>query len=201
MHTSPHMMTTARHTQQRHAQTSLRLATDTDDVLLCDPQGCEYPLNFTGPGANCAITFCTTGAGCQGSCAVSAHSGVKGALNGSNGQACYWFSNGCTSGCDKCDGSVNHHGRGAQQFLYKGMNQSHIRANKILISDRDLWYAAPGDMVIDPATKHTLKIAPGCAKPNGKKPTICKSSLRTLNSQAECGGDEDFTYWAPWRAP
>ena len=56
-------------------------------------QGCDYPSNYTGSGAGCDVTFCTTGKGCEGSCAVSAHSGVKGALNGSNGQACYWFSN------------------------------------------------------------------------------------------------------------
>ena len=33
------------------------------------------------------------------SCAVGAKNGVPGALNGSNGQACFWFSNGCTVGC------------------------------------------------------------------------------------------------------
>ena len=81
-------------------------------------------------------------------------------------------------------------------------------------------------MVLDPATKHTLHPAPGasrldtelcscacsflpcsfahqpgCANPNGKKPTICKSSLRTVNTQAECGSPDDFYYWTPWRAP
>ena len=33
------------------------------------------------------------------------------------------------------------------------------------------------------------------------RPTICKSSLRTVNTQAKCGSPEDFYYWAPWRAP
>ena len=34
-----------------------------------------------------------------------------------------------------------------------------------------------------------------------RKPTICASSLRTLNTQAECGSDEDYWYYAPWRYP
>lgn len=127
------------------------------------------------------------------------------------------------AGCDECDGTINHHGRGGQQFLYKGMNQSHISANKIAIPVFD---PAPGDMVLDPATKHTLHPAPGvssfplrskfcsclrpfrapssatgCKTPNGKKPTVCKSSLRTVNTQADCGSADDFYYWTPWRAP
>ena len=32
-----------------------------------------------------------------GACPHSAKNGTPGALNGSNGQACYWFSNGCTT--------------------------------------------------------------------------------------------------------
>ena len=27
-------------------------------------------------------------------------------ISGSNGQACFWFSNGCAIGCDECDGST-----------------------------------------------------------------------------------------------
>ena len=27
-------------------------------------------------------------------------------LSGANGQACFWFSNGCAIGCDECDGST-----------------------------------------------------------------------------------------------
>ena len=34
-----------------------------------------------------------------------------------------------------------------------------------------------------------------------RKPTICASSLRTLNTQAKCGSDEDYWYYAPWRYP
>ena len=38
----------------------------------------------------------------EGACPHAAKNGVKNALNGSNGQACYWFSNGCTIGCGVC---------------------------------------------------------------------------------------------------
>merc|ERR1719387_3342407 len=33
------------------------------------------------------------------------------------------------------------------------------------------------------------------------KPTICDSSLRTVNTQAECGSPEDIYSQSPWRAP
>lgn len=57
---------------------------------------------------------------CEGSCPLSAHKpGDVEALNASNGQSCYWFSNGCTIGCDKCDGTNNHVGHGFQRFTYK----------------------------------------------------------------------------------
>lgn len=158
----------------------------------------SYPCDAAHKGDMCAVSFCCGGQGCQGSCSKSAHNGLKGSLTGANGQACYYFSNGCTPGCNECDGTINHHGRGGQRFLYKGMNQSHINANKVAIP---LFTPAPGDMVLDPATKSTLHPAPGCKEPNGKKPTICQSSLRTVNTQAKCGSPDDVYYWSPWRAP
>ena len=30
----------------------------------------------------------------------------KGSLSGKNGQACFWFSNGCSIGCPECDGKT-----------------------------------------------------------------------------------------------
>ena len=101
-------------------------------------------------------------------------------------------------GCDACDGSINHVGHGSQQFLYKGHNQSYIRANNISI---DPFTPAPGDMMLDPASLPKLQIKPGCAKPNGNKATLCKSSLRTVNTQAKCGSPEDYYFYSPWRAP
>ena len=105
------------------------------------------------------------------------------------------------TGCDECDGTINHHGRGGQSFLWKGMTQKQINDKKIVIPDLQLFNPAPGDMVLDPATKHTLHPAPGCKTPNGQTPTICKSSLRTVNTQAKCGSPDDIYYWTPWRAP
>ena len=34
------------------------------------------------------------------------HADGKSSLSGSNGQACFWFSNGCTIGCPACDGTT-----------------------------------------------------------------------------------------------
>jgi len=33
-------------------------------------------------------------------------SGTNGSLTGANGQACFWFSNGCSIGCPECDGTT-----------------------------------------------------------------------------------------------
>jgi hypothetical protein len=33
------------------------------------------------------------------------------------------------------------------------------------------------------------------------KPTICDPALRTVNTAAECGADNDWYYYSPWRAP
>lgn len=158
----------------------------------------KYPCDATHNGINCSINFCTAGRDCQGSCSMSAHSGVKNALNGSNGQACYWFSNGCTVGCDACDGTNNHYGHGNQQFLYKGMSLSEIVKRNITIDNP--WNPKPGDMVMDPASRKGSFIKPNCNNPS-KKPTICDPKLRTVNTQAECGGPDDIYFYSPWRAP
>jgi len=90
----------------------------------------KYPCDATHKGAECAITFCEDGKGCQGSCPISAHNSNNPlALNASNGQSCYWFSNGCTIGCDKCDGTQNHVSHGNQAFLYKGLTQGELQAS------------------------------------------------------------------------
>jgi hypothetical protein len=33
------------------------------------------------------------------------------------------------------------------------------------------------------------------------KPTICAREHRTININATCGGDDDWYYYSPWRAP
>lgn len=114
------------------------------------------------------------------------------------GQACYWFSNGCTVGCDRCDGTSNHVGHGGQSFLYKGMNHTEMLARNISLPNP--WNPEPGTLTLDPKTKSALKIRAGCDKPNAK-PTICDPRLRTANTQAECGGPDDVYYYSPWRYP
>ena len=86
-----------------------------------------------------------------------------------------------------------------QSFLYRGLNQSSVIRRNITIPDP--FNPPRGDMVLDPSSARKLRIKPGCVKPNGRKPTVCASSLRTANTHAECGSPDDFYYWSPWRAP
>lgn len=51
----------------------------------------DYPIPFTHPN------WCE---------APDANSKDPRHLSGANGQACFWFSNGCDYGCDKCDGET-----------------------------------------------------------------------------------------------
>eukprot|EP00939_MAST-03C_sp_MAST-3C-sp1_P000416 g416.t1 len=157
-----------------------------------------YPCDKSHQGENCSITFCEDGHNCEGSCPISARNGRANALTAKNGQACYWFSNGCTIGCEKCDGTQNHVGHGNQRFLYKEMNQSTIQAKNFTIENP--FNPAVGTMTLDPGTTSSLNIKPNCANGN-KNATICRSSLRTANTQAKCGGPEDFYFFSPWRAP
>jgi len=158
----------------------------------------SYPCDGTHQGKHCQITFCENGKNCQGSCPISSHSGVKNALNASNGQSCYWFNNGCTIGCDTCDGTTNHVGHGFQKFLYKGMNKSELRRKNITIPEP--WNPKPGDLVLDPRTTKKIEIKANCANPTTNA-TICDPRLRTFNTQAKCGSPEDLYYFSPWRAP
>ena len=167
-----------------------------------------YPCDATHKNENCSIAGVVGVDGKHyaqigGACSISAHKpGAKGALNASNGQSCYWFSNGCTVGCEKCDGTTSHVGHGSQHFLYKGMDMNALRANKVTIPNP--FSPAPGDLVIDPKSTGGISIVQGCAPNarNGQKATICASSLRTVNTQAECGSvPDDYTYYSPWRHP
>jgi len=158
-----------------------------------------FPCDEKHQGDMCKITFCEDGKTCQGSCPLSAHNGVKGALNASNGQACYWFNNGCTIGCDKCDGTTNHVGHGMQSFLYKGLTMDEWKAKNMTVDEP--WNPKPGDMVLDPKSTKGLIAKAGCANPKPNPTTICDSRLRTANTEAECGSPEDFYAFSPWRAP
>mmetsp|Transcript_70784 Transcript_70784/g.170957 ORF Transcript_70784/g.170957 Transcript_70784/m.170957 type:complete len:466 (+) Transcript_70784:80-1477(+) len=170
------------------------------DGALAPWSSWSYPCDESHAGPDCALGFCEDGKDCQGSCPISAHSGAKNALNASNGQACYWFSNGCTVGCDACDGTQNHVGHGNQRFLYRGMSAAQLRAKNLTTADP--WSPAPGEMVLDPTSTKGLAITPNCdAGKSAPMPTVCDPRLRTVNSQAECGGAEDIYFYSPWRAP
>jgi len=104
-------------------------------------------------------------------------------LTGSNGQACFWFSNGCDISCDECDGQTG-------QLVHPKF-----------VSDADVtgdWWTGKG-IGPDP-TAPKAKPRSICANPK-RNATICDPKLRTVNTNAECGSEEDFYYFAPWRAP
>jgi len=123
---------------------------------------------------------------------------VPNALNASNGQSCYWFSNGCTIGCASCDGTSNHVGHGAQRFLYHGMDARTLVEKNLTLANP--WNPPAGAMRLDEATRASLSIKANCANPTTNA-TICDPRLRTANTQAECGSADDFYFFSPWRAP
>lgn len=104
-------------------------------------------------------------------------------LTGSNGQACFWFSNGCAIGCEKCDGSTRGPIPG---FMPNGTG-----------FDQHL---APIPGHIDSGTKRNVSKEPVCG-PDAMPATICDPKQRSVNTGAECGSPEDFYYYSPWRAP
>jgi hypothetical protein len=145
------------------------------------------------------MTFCENGHNCQGACPKSSHNGKIDSLTASNGQSCYWFSNGCTVGCSECDGTHNHVGHGSQQFLYKGMPPAELKQKNITFN---FWNPPFGDLALDPKTAKGIKIVQNCDNPDPAiKPTICDPRLRTMNTQAKCGSPEDIYFYSPWRAP
>jgi len=107
-------------------------------------------------------------------------------LTGANGQACFWFSNGCAHGCDACDGST----RGP-------------------IPRFDPKTGAPLVNHTDPALCKKMGEPIGCftgakqpvCKGNTHAATNCDPSTRTVNRGAKCGAVDDFYYFSPWRAP
>jgi len=105
----------------------------------------------------------------------------RGKISGQNGQACFWFSNGCAIGCDVCDGSsrgpVPNCGNDPTAPCPAQKNQTGTGRNKV----------GPNGVV--------------CSESNGKKPTLCDPVLRTVNTGAKCGAENDWYYYSPWRAP
>merc|ERR1719326_808501 len=95
-------------------------------------------------------------------------------LTGSNGQACFWFSNGCAIGCDACDGSTR---------------------GPIPSFNCNLTDCVPTGKPIEFGPK-----APICGS-KAMNATLCDPQLRTVNTAAKCGAPDDYFFFSPWRAP
>ena len=103
-------------------------------------------------------------------------------LTGDNGQACFWFSNGCAIGCDACDGST----RGPIPKFE-------------CVDGQD-----PATCAIAPVSNYTIPFgpkAPICGPSQSLNATICDPKLRTVNTHAKCGAADDYFYFSPWRRP
>ena len=143
--------------------------------------GTLAPWNGEPPSAMPFMFWCTT----------PVANTTPGARNvtGRNGQACFWFNNGCDISCDECDGQTGQaiHPRFIQKTSafpsWEGAN---------LEFDQQ-WQPVRGRP--DHSTRLSI-----CEKPL-RKPTICDPALRTLNIHAPCGSPEDVFQFAPWRYP
>ena len=104
--------------------------------------------------------------------------GKDGQISGQNAQACFWFSNGCAVGCPKCDGNARGPIPGT--------------GNKSATNPPTPWgrnKVGPNGVVCQPG------------EGTGVKPTMCDPKLRSINTNAECGGPNDWYYYSPWRYP
>eukprot|EP01051_Picozoa_sp_SAG22_P001108 SAG22_NODE_39_length_26283_cov_18.486653_7_plen_313_part_00 len=100
--------------------------------------------------------------------AADEHQNFSGAL----GQACYWFSGGCSIGCAECDGVT----RGP-------IPRSHPAGGTSCA------------MMGPTFERNCQRKMDTCQK--GYKATNCKNTTRTLNINAECGGPTDWYYYSP----
>ena len=168
---------------------------------MCSEQFCRHLKRATPTQQDCVHQDCAKD--WHWMCPMPSHNGAVGTLDARAGQACYWFSQGCTLGCSRCDGLVSRLGHGMQRFRYR-VGQRFLSAAAIRetlpSSTLEPWAPMHGDMVLDPATTRQLDIKPHCAFPSSNA-TICDPRLRTVNTHAACGSAEDIYYWSPWRAP
>jgi hypothetical protein len=96
-------------------------------------------------------------------------------ISGANGQACFWFSNGCAIGCGECDGST----RGPIPSFTCTLDKCTPTGKKIQFGPK----------------------APICPGQGSMNATMCDPMQRTVNTAAECGGPDDYFFYSPWRAP
>ncbi len=112
-------------------------------------------------------------------------------VTGSNGQACFWFNNGCDISCDECDGQTGqvihpwYINTGEDFPSWAGTNLKPDPTHQAVHPPR------PDD------GSHRLSI---CKHPK-RTATVCDPKLRTLNIHAPCHSPTDYYQFAPWRAP
>jgi hypothetical protein len=105
-------------------------------------------------------------------------------LTGSGGQSCFWFSDGCSIGCERCTGN--------SQLLVK-------KADFAQTGSLSGWGGENLVFANTSANEAALFGTATCEHP--AKATICDKRLRTLNTNAECGAADDVFYYNPWRYP
>jgi len=118
-------------------------------------------------------------------------------VSGANGQACFWFNNGCDISCDECDGRTGQVVHPKFIWTGAGLPPDWADPTRQLVPNPKMKSAvAPGARPDDPKSTR-LSI---CKQPK-RNATICAPELRTININAECHSDEDYFQFAPWRAP
>lgn len=112
-------------------------------------------------------------------------------LSGSNGQACFWFSNGVDIGCDQADGVTGQKlPCCTEKFLYKGNGTVPSWGGEGIVPDPKFL-----------ASFNRSAVRPKYVAFPDREPTVCDKNLRTINTNAECGAPDDFWYHNPWRYP
>ena len=115
-------------------------------------------------------------------------------LTGSNGQACFWFSNGCGIGSPTCDGNSGQLVPCcSRKFRFNGTGAPPPFGQ---CNERGCIVPDSGAQLPDP---NNPKLRPRGAR--GGKATNCDSELRTVNTAVDCGSKYDFWQFSPWRAP
>lgn len=110
-------------------------------------------------------------------------------LSGSLGQACFWFSNGCDISCDECDGQTGQVVHPNFKWTGAGPMPKWAGAGFVPTNVNETGKRPDGT--------NRLSI---CKEPK-RQATLCDPKLRTMNVDAPCRSDADFTQYAPWRAP
>lgn len=122
---------------------------------------------------------------------------------------CFWFSNGCAPGCERCDGST----RGVVPKFEQVSGEKCGPANGTCPPrPGTTWRPVPGakDGNHPGAPQHTCGPKKNEACPVAKTPvchgnkmvaTNCDPRTRTVNRGANCGAPDDWYYFSPWRKP